>query len=128
MNPKILCEKIRALRKGPPKLATQGEMSEVLGVTQSTYQREESGQYPITIEELFLIAEKFNVDVSYFFDTMPIKKSGSPKAEELMDRIAMYQKMVDQLQTELNRCYEKLSYYEDRENPFQKNPKKNGSG
>lgn len=130
MKPRFLKHRIKEIRKGPPKLATQNEMADALGIDQSTYQRKESGPYPITVDELLVIADRFGVDVTQFFDNISKQKNEGGESEGSMrhEDLVFYQKMVDQLKDELARCYEKLARYEGNERPFHKTPKKNGGG
>ena len=52
---------------------TQKDMADLLGISVMTYKRKESGEYPFNQDEMFKIAELFNVKIDELFeDRKPI--------------------------------------------------------
>ena len=46
---------------------TQKDMADLLGISVMTYQRKESGEYPFNQDEMFKIAEYFDVKIDDLF-------------------------------------------------------------
>ena len=47
---------------------TQKDMADLLGISVMTYKRKESGEYPFNQDEMFKIAELFNVKIDELFE------------------------------------------------------------
>lgn len=47
---------------------TQKQMADLLGISVMTYKRKESGEYPFNSDEMFKIAELFNVKIDELFE------------------------------------------------------------
>lgn len=47
---------------------TQKQMADLLGISALTYKRKESGEYPFNQDEMFKIAELFNVKIDELFE------------------------------------------------------------
>ena len=68
MKNETLIRKIKAYRT--LKDLTQGEIAEVIGITQTTYSKKENGKIPFTLAEAKKIADLFgqNIDALFFED------------------------------------------------------------
>ncbi|MEE8574574.1 MAG: helix-turn-helix transcriptional regulator [Thermodesulfobacteriota bacterium] len=61
----LILERIKITRT--EKGIRQEELAEALGIDRTTYLRKESGQIPLSVEELLKIAEALDTNPAYFF-------------------------------------------------------------
>jgi len=101
-------ERLEIVRKN--KHLTQQEISTILGITQSNYNKYHKGYYKITLEMLRILKEKLDVSVDWFLNgegEMFLNNSQDTNYNSQLE----LQKIIDTLKEELKLKNELLELY-----------------